>query len=432
MKHLSIRFLAAAASAVFAASAAFGAGYSLFEGSARGNVDAPRMIAEGGEPGTLYFNPAAITALTGTQVQVGMTAVMPTAKVETVNPYTGERTTTRGKEKTWPIPAAYVTHQLNGSLWLGLGVFSRFGLGAELRDTWPGRYNSYKAVIESVDVAPTLAWKVNEKLSVSLGLLVRYFDIELAQKIDVAGAAGLRNPNDPSPSPYDVDQNLHGDDVNFGVALGVEFKPVEQVSLGAAYHSRFRFVCHGDADWTKPAAVDAMLPGAFNDTRWRSTNYNPDEFMFGAAWHPAEKWTVSAGAVYTLWSVYEDLEVEFFSPQLMGRDRVQSDKKWSDVWRLMAGLGYKFTENWEVYGGYTFDQSPLNEDHIDYLVPADDRHLFGIGATWNHGAWTCDASYFYEVVADMDVKGRPAAGVFDGKFTDGRAHAVALSLTRRF
>lgn len=411
----------------------FAAGYALFQGSARGNANAANFIAGNEEdPGTIYFNPAAITALPGTQIQAGLSLVMPQASVETINPYTGVWAKTDGKEKVWPIPSAYVTHQLNDSIWLGLGMFSRFGLGAELDDTWPGRYNSYKAMIESFDIVPTVAWKVNKKLSVSAGLIIRYFDIELAQKIDVAGAAGLRDYNDPSPSPYDVDQNLHGDDINAGIALSVQFNPIETVSLGAAYHSRIRFVCKGDADWTKPAAVDAMLPNTLNDTTWRAKNYNPDEFMVGASWDVTKQFTLAGSIVYSLWSVYDDLIVDLDEPMLMGREQLSSTKNWKDVWRLTLGGNYALNDNWTVRASYTFDESPLNTEYVDYLVPGDDRHLFGFGLTWDKDTWTCDLGYFYEIVKSMSVSGRPQNGVFDGRFSDASAHCVSFSVAKRF
>ncbi|MDR0993211.1 MAG: outer membrane protein transport protein [Verrucomicrobiota bacterium] len=418
--------------AAWAATTGWGAGYSLFEGSARGNVDPSGLIAAGGDPSVIYFNPAAMTGLPGTQVQAGISLVMPFASVETVNPYTGVKTKTEGKDKLWPIPSAYVTHQMNESIWLGFGIYARFGLGAEFPENWPGRYNSYKAIIQAVDLAPTIAWKINEKLSVSAGLTIRYFDIELAQKIDVAGAAGLRNYNDPAPSPYDVDQNLHGDDISFGMDFGIQFKPVETLSLGAAYHSRIRFVCKGDGDWTKPDAVQALLPDTLNDTRWSAKNYNPDEIMLAASWDATDRWTLSASAIYTLWSVYDNLIVDFNEPMLMGRSQITSVKNWNDVWRLNAGASYAINSNWTARTSYTFDESPLNPDFVDYFVPGDDRHLIALGLTWDKDTWTTDFSYFFEIVRDMDVDGRPQNGVFDGRFTDATAHAFAVSLTKRF
>ena len=422
----------AAASALVLAETASGAGFALYEGSARGNVTPAALTAKGGDASALYQNPAAITAVPGTQVQAGLTAIVPTADVTTVNPYTGERNRSYGDGKVWPIPHFYLTSQVDEEIWLGFGIGTRFGLGAEFKDTWPGRYSSYKAEILSFDLMPTIAWKVDDRLSVALGISIRYFDIELAQKIDVAGMNGLRSYNDPSYSPFDVDQNLHGDDVKPAVDLGVTYKATESVTVGAAYHSRIKFKCEGDAKWRKPAAVQAMAPLAFNNTTFHAYNYNPDAFQLAVAWDVDDALTLSAGATYTTWSLYDDLQIDLHAPMLPGVTKLQSDKKWHDTWRLSAGGDYRLDDEWTLRAGYVWDQSPINGRHVDYLVPGDNRHILALGLGWAGGAWSVEASYFYEIVPDYTVAGRPRNGVYDGKFCGASAHAVAVTVGRAF
>ena len=422
----------AAVSALVLAGTASGAGFALYEGSARGNVTPAGLAAKGGDATALYFNPAAITGTPGTQVALGLTAIVPAADVKTRNPYTGATQRSYGDGKVWPIPHFYVTSQLDDEFWFGFGVGTRFGLGAEFEETWPGRYSSYKAEILSFDLMPTLAWKATDRLSVALGISIRYFDIELAQKIDAAGMNGLRAYNDPTPSPFDVDQNLHGDDVKPAVDLGLTWKATDTFTVGAAYHSRIKFKVEGDAKWKKPAAVQATAPMAFNDMDFHAYNYHPDAFTLAFAWDADEKLTLSAGATYTTWSLYDDLQIDLHGQMLPGVSKLESDKKWHDTWRLSFGGDYKVSDAWTLRAGYTWDQSPINGKHVDYLVPGDNRHILAVGAGWTGGAWTVEASYFYEIVDDYDVDGRPRNGVYDGKFCGADAHAVALTVGRSF
>ena len=430
MEHVK-RFSAlpafAAASALVLAETASGAGFGLYEGSARGNVTPAALTAKGGEAGALYQNPAAITTLPGTQVQAGLTAIVPTADVTTRNPYTGEHRRSYGDGKVWPIPHFYLTSQLDDEFWFGFGVGTRFGLGAEFDETWPGRYSSYKAEILSFDLMPTLAWKATDRLSLALGISVRYFDIELAQKIDAAGLNGLRPYNDPSPSPFDVDQNLHGDDVKPAIDLGLTYKVTDAFSVGAAYHSRIKFKCEGDAKWKKPAAVQALAPAAWNDMSFHAYNYNPDAFLLAFAWDVSDALTLSAGATYTTWSLYDDLEIDLHGQMLPGVDKLQSEKKWHDTWRLSFGADWKVAEEWTLRAGYTWDQSPINGKFVDYLVPGDNRHILALGAGWAREAWSVELSYFYEIVDNYDVTGRPRNGVYDGSFRGASGHAVAIT-----
>ena len=422
----------AAVSAVVLAGTASGAGFALYEGSARGNVTPAGLTAKGGDASALYFNPAAITAVPGTQVAFGLTAIVPTADVTTVNPYTGRKDRSYGDGKVWPIPHFYVTSQLDDELWFGFGVGTRFGLGAEFEETWPGRYSSYKAEILSFDVMPTLAWKATDRLSVALGISVRYFDIELAQKIDAAGLNGLRNYNDPSYSPYDIDQNLHGDDIKPAFDLGLAWKITDNLDFGAAYHSRIHFKVKGDAKWRKPAAVNAMAPMFFENTTFSSRNYNPDKFMTGLAWGATDRLTLSAGLTYTTWHLYDDLLIKLDNDMVPGRRELASEKQWNDTWRLSGGASYALTEEWTARAGYTWDQSPINGKYADYLVPGDNRSIFGIGLGWSRGDWEVEGSLFYEYVEDYRVHAAPARGVYDGAYQNAEGYCFALSVTRRF
>ena len=67
----------AAIAAIAAATSARGAGFALEEGSARGNANPASLMTRGLEPGALYFNPAGIVDLPGTQTQIGSSFILP-------------------------------------------------------------------------------------------------------------------------------------------------------------------------------------------------------------------------------------------------------------------------------------------------------------------------------------------------------------------
>ena len=390
------------------------------------------LTAKGGEPGALYFNAAGMTDLPGTQAQIGVTAIRPQAQVKTVSPYDGLTRVGSGHIQLWTLPSAYLTHQLSDELWGGFGVFTRYGLGANFPRTWPGRYGNYKAEILSIDFAPQLAWKATDSLSLSIGFSLRYFDIELAQRLDAAGLYGLRNYDDPAPSPFDVDQNLHGDDLKPALDLGLQWKITDALTFGAAYHSRIQFKVKGDAKWDAPPAVRAIAPGAFQNMPFRSRNYNPDKFMAALAWDASDRLTLSGGFTFTTWHLYDDLLIKLDRDMLPGVNELASVKEWHDAWRVSLGADYALSDAWTLRCGYTWDQSPINGRYADYLVPGDNRDLFAIGLGWTDGTWSVEGSYFFEYVEDYSVKGRPRNGVYDGKYQNANGHAVALSVARAF
>jgi Long-chain fatty acid transport protein len=414
------------------ASASFGAGFSLFEGSAAGNADPNFATAKGGEPGALFFNPAAIDTLKGSQLQVGVTFVAPTFSVEGRNPYTGQSYKTDAKDQVFPIPHAYYTRQLSDELWLGLSFTSRFGMGTEFADDWFGRYNSIKADILSLNLSPSIAWKATDWLTVAAGFTAQYFDITLKQKIDAAN----RTNNPENPVAFDVSQELSADSFGFGANLGLVLRPVDKVAIGLAYHSRIKQDAEGEATYKKHPAVAAGLASKgqgmlFTDTDAKGSVTLPDTFVSALTYDATDKLTLGIGATYQTWSTYDELKIEFDKP-VIGRSESASEKDWNNVFRYAFSGTYQLTDTWTLRASYIYDKSPVNANHVEYILPSGSRDIFAIGAGCVLGAWTLDVSYFYEIMDDGDVLADVGSGVMPSKYVDGEAHSVGFSATRRF
>ena len=148
------------------------AGFGIYEWSSRGNALGGAMVARADDPSAVAFNPAGMVQLEGTQMMFGFTAISPTADMTGYD--LPDVLMSKPEESTvassWFPPHFYYVRQFKENQWFGLGLFTRFGLGTEFDPNWFGRYNSYKAEIMSVSLNPSWAWKVNEKLSVGLGL----------------------------------------------------------------------------------------------------------------------------------------------------------------------------------------------------------------------------------------------------------------------
>lgn len=417
---------------LFAASTSFGAGFGLYQGSAAGNADSTYGTAKGGEPGSMYLNPAAITTVPGTQIQLGLITVAPGITYEGNSVYTGEKLSQDADDKVWPIPHAYVTHQLNDDWWIGLGMYTRFGLGAEYDEDWFGRYNIYDVSIQSFNIGPMVAWKAADWISLSAGLSVQYFDITLKQKIDAAGLSGMRKANDPAFSPLDVDQELCADGVGVGVDLGVMMTPVEKVNIGVGYHSQIKQDLDGEAKYAKPAPIAAAVPMLFNNTDISGEVTLPDMVMSAITYDVTDKLTVGLGLTYTAWSTYDELRIKFDSLGAVGMKEKASEKDWDDAFRYAAGMTYKLDDAITLRASYTYDESPMNDSHLDYIVPGDNRHIMAVGAGYAMEDWVFDVFYFYEIVEDQEIAMNVPAGIQPSEAVDGFAHSLGFSVTRKF
>jgi long-chain fatty acid transport protein len=411
-------------SVVFSAELCSASGFALYEASARGNALAGAMVARADDPSALFFNPAGITQLPGLQMMAGATFIMPSTNVTTY-PNSPKAVTTKSVDNTW-IPAhLYATYQATEKVWLGLAVFSPFGLGTEFPEDWPGRYNSYKAIIQTIDINPNIAFKVNDKFSFALGLDLMYFDLNLKRKIPSAPFA--------KRDVGDIDGSLQGDTLGMGFNVALHGQPYDWLRLGFSYRSQVTQNITGDATFVRPPAFKSSpaLSTLFNNTTGTGKITLPDEFYFGAAFYPIKDFSVEVGAIWTRWSTYNALSITYNPAPYPGGTTTTEVKNWSDVWRPFIGFEYK-AANWlDLRAGYAFDQEAINNQYADYLVPANNRHLFSVGPGFHWQNWTLDLSYTYLLITNRDNV--PAHGfVLPSSFTNGYANMVGVSLSYKY
>ncbi len=399
-------------------SMSYGAGFALYEGSARANAMGGAMVGKADDPSAIFYNPAGITQLKGTQFMTGATAIIPGTDVTTKNdPLRGGRTeTTPTESNVWLPPHIYMTHQLSDQFYLGFGVMGLFGLGTEFDPDWPGRFNSYKAVIQTLTFNPNIAWKINDQLSIAAGIDVMWFDLELRNKI-LLGVT----PN----GPIETDQRLTGDSFGYGGNVAIHYRPCQWAALGVSYRSRI------DQDVEGRAKFDGII----NDTDAEGSITLPDEVYMGLAIYPMPKLSLEVGAIWTNWNTFDKLVIDYNEPLLGRISQVEREKNWHDAWRIFFGAEYKVNDMLDLRVGYVYDEEPIPDETVDYLVPANDRHLFSFGPGIHWCGWTLDLSYTYLLVTDrtVDATGRfPVDRVLDSEFEEGHAHLIGLSVSHQF
>lgn len=406
----------------------FAAGFGIYEWSARGNALGGATVGRADDPSAIASNPAGITQLDGLQVLAGFTAIHPVLDIRTGNNWTSS-----DKDALWIPPHFYATWKVNDRYSIGLGTYSRFGLGSVFDENWTGRYNSYEAIIESVSINPNVAVKVTDKLSAAFGVDATYLNFALKKKINLTAIGSS-----------DGDAQLEADGMGYGFNMALHYQPCDYAKLGLSYRSPVTMKVNGDADFTRPADFFLGLAGtkAFTDTSASGTVTLPDSFSFGLAVYPMEKLSVEVGAVYTLWSKYDELKINYGDNVILTRtgalvNQTTTPKNWSDVWRFNIGLEYAALDWLDLRLGYVYDQSPLNDNTIDYLVPANDRHLFNGGLGFHWDSWTVDLNYTYLMILDRDIDARnPYPGgtfeVYEGEIDNADAHMVGLSVGYKF
>ncbi len=387
----------------------YGAGFALYEYSAKGTAMGGATVANGAEAASLASNPALITELEGTNLQVGVTAVVADATT-TVN---GDSRSL--KNDIIPVPNFYITHKWSDDISIGLGGFTRYGLGGEYQDhlTWAGSALAYKMNLETFSLTPTIAIKANDEFSFAMGLEAMI--IGFTQ--EAMGAPGVAS------SMY----KLSGSGVNWGGNFSLLYKPewAEKWAFGAMYRTKVK------TDLTGRIRTGGFpLLSSFNLINADVTGaiVLPDSVTAGLAFKPTDKWTFETGIVGTFWSSYDQILIQYTGDDA-DRPVIRNLKNYKDTFRVNFGTEYKINDTWAVRAGYVFDKSPINEKAMDTMVPVDDRHIASIGAGYATDAWTIDAYYgriFGENLSGTSIKGETV------KYSHGHSDLYGITVGYKF
>ena len=315
------------------ASSAMAEGFALTEWSARGLGLASGMVGRADDVSAIAYNAAGITQLPGVQVMGGMGLIAPMGTLSLDTTYGKQETTT--KPAVWAMPHAYASWQLNDSLWLGLGVFSRFGLGNSYDQNWTGRYNLYSVNLQTISAVPTLAWKINDILSVSAGLEIMNINLTTEQKFAPFGM----NPMGIG----DHDAEVQGSGWGVGGHFGLHARLNDQWSIGLAYKTQVTANVYGDAKYGGILKDKGML----KDCDAHGTVQLPDSLALGVAYKPLDNLSFEVGAVWTRWSTYNSLNIYMDN----GNQSI-SHKNWNDGWNFNASVEYKPLDWWSLRAGF--------------------------------------------------------------------------------
>lgn len=397
MKRTVRGLLLACLIVAMSAGAAMASGFGIYEWSGRGNAMGGAVAATPKDASAIAYNPAGMTDVEGTSTVVGVSAINPLSDMEF-----REYDNASGKSNVWLPPHAYLSHQLTDRWWIGAGVFSRYGLGTEWESDWPGRYNVVEASIQSLSFNPNLAYRLNDKWSFSVGAEVMKFEFLQRKVVDhTFGSAALTTggKNNPDTFETDTDAKLLGDSIGVGLTLGVYHKPVDWMRVGLSYRSQIEQRIIGDATFSKTGSQQAAIAGAYaTDVGAEGELILPDSVTFALSVDPIDKLTLEGDLIWTRWSTYQELRIQYDEPLVPGNANSAestSVKNWADTWRVALGAEYALYDWLDLRCGYVYDQSPVQDENADYMLPTNDREIYsaGVGIAWDQ--WTFDLSYMY-------------------------------------
>lgn len=377
MKNPTFKIAAAAMMVAGAfATQAHAAGFQLSEQSA---IQMGRAMAGAGVVGddlsAVHYNPAGMTLLSGTRMQATGTWVAVNLDYESNDGSVKEN----GRLKGQMIPAGFITHQINDSLWAGLGLTVPYGMGTEFDENWAGQDRGTDSMILTFDINPNLAWKVNDMLSVGGGISLQYAKAELGLGVPAYGTS--------------IHADVKGDSWAWGWNIGLMFQPVDTVRIGLAYRSHIAHNAEGDTTLDIPNAILTQKPSATGTTPFVSDMKvrikTPDTITLSATWEATDALRLSGTARWSKWSNFRALSLDhndfgYGDVNNIAASHATIENNWDDTWFFSLGADYKLNSQWTVRGGVAYDQGPVENQYRMAVIPDTDRVWFSGGASYKY------------------------------------------------
>lgn len=417
---------------LFSANRADAEGFAIMENSARGMGLAGGLIARGGDPSTLAYNPAAMTLLDGTQMQANLAVSQFYWGVDTRDSQGNDTGNFHSAHQTWPIPSFYITHKINDNVWFGLASFTRFGLGVKYPNEWPGGANLQSVQLITNSLNPSIAYKFNDHLSLAVGVEVMTASMQMRKNLNQNQL--LQSVPAMFGEPGDLNLNGHG--VSFGGNVALHARLNDQWSFGLTYRAPMSLKVSGKTRYDNQlgkTSLGTISPDILKlqNSRLRGTLHLPDSIGFGVAYRPTENLSFEADAVYTLWSRFRDFNMYMKAPVNRWEN---TDRHWRNSWTLGISGEYKPVDWMALRLGFMYETSPMNLGNADYMVPSNGRNYYTAGVGFFYKNWTLDLAYMYIHNHVLDYTGAASveSGIVAGHTTHPHAHNFGIGIGYKF
>jgi long-chain fatty acid transport protein len=428
-KYLTL-MVAVALAAASATAAASGYRFGSQSVSAQGTAEANG--AEAADASTIFANPAGLSRLDGKQIIGGLTAVVPHSSYQDAGSTRFTRTPTGGQSSqddfapgVVAAPSLYYSQKIDGQWSAGLGVFVPYGTKLDYDSNWAGRYSLTNIKLESLNLNPSVAFKLNEQHAFGFGIDIEYMKASLGQAVDVpgtiaaaqatgSGAALARQIATMGGNPAalvsarDARAGVQGKDWGYGFNLGYLFSLDQNTRFGIAYRSSIKHELKGGAVWDfSTVSADPVVNGVLQAASRRVNSAarvelrTPETLSLNAFHQFNEQWAGVADVTWTRNSRLQNIDIEFVGTS-EGDEVIR--QQWKNTVRVALGANYKLNENVTLRGGIAHDDTPVRSSELRHAaLPDADRLQLSFGANWKLSpASSIDLAYSW-----LDFKDAP-------------------------
>ncbi|MHC4274100.1 MAG: OmpP1/FadL family transporter [Planctomycetota bacterium] len=365
--------------------------------------------ARADDAATAFTNPAGMTRLKEDQLILGGFAGITDLELDlsssTVS-VPGGSTNGGGNQGTFvPGLGMFGVLNINEQFSFGFSITAISANGVDYDTNWVGRAFITENFFIVANIEPALAYKVNDWLSVGVGINILYGSLDQS----------LLASNLPNAATIEIKD---ADDWGVGVSPGILIEPVDGTRIGFTYRSEVELNLSGDVQTPGPVAnfdSDFPIPQGINLSVYQEIT---------------PEFALLADFGWTDWSTFDH------QPLYLGPVVADIDRGWEDTWRVGVGFEWDFTEDWKLRSGFSFDSSPVDDDELLPDIPVGDQYRFSVGLQKDFGEGKVLGFSYTMLYSDIDVDmvALPPSNavILDGDYDPAMMHFFGANLTISF
>ncbi len=379
---------------VLVASSVQAGGFAIREQSASSQGASFAGSAAGGDLSSMFWNPAAAGAVSGTNTESHYSLILPSASLSNGTltgptvaaiPALAALDTQTDIGKLAALSATYLNYQIAPGAYLGLSITSPFGLATKPKNTnWVGFMHGRRAQILTLNVNAVAAIQVAPGVTIGAGPMFQHMRATLKFA--------------PAPVPGIGSSVIRADhDIGIGFTAGILIER-GGTKFGVGFRSK----------------VEQHLTGAFfvNGTALRTAarvDLETPETVTASLRHALQPGLRLLGTVeWTNWSRMKTLIIRDQNNLFAATGGVITTlpMNWDDSWFVSGGLEYDYSSVLTLRGGLAYEISPVDDptSRISQLPDAD-RIWLSFGGTYKWSETTSlDFAYSHIFVDDARIQ----------------------------
>ncbi|MBN1273353.1 MAG: outer membrane protein transport protein [Candidatus Aminicenantes bacterium] len=394
------------------------------------------FTARASDPSAIWFNPAGMTQLKGTHFYLGGNGL-------THNPsyFSQEYNETYHSDNGFLIsPHFYLSHQFSKNLWAGLGFSTPINYlqnwGDDPLNNSVRTCDTFK--LASYIFSPCMAFKINESISIGLGVhyLMSNIEIILWDRQEIENLARERLGETITDYYLRSIYSLSGNGLAF--FGGIQARLSDAVIFGFSYQGGKDMETKGTLDYehesTKYPSLDPLVQLGFPDgdiTSQGSTAVH--QFTFGLALVLGLKFEFEVNYNYKLWSQLEKW------PYVLSNPVIDEDLEYYDeggipwYWRnsgcLRFGSEFHVNDSLDLRAGLSVSQSPIPGESLTLVVPDSNNTGIHLGLGYRINKLSIDIAYAYRFYGERanEIPNWESYGILVKK-TQGSIFGISLGL----